>query len=329
MSSNSIISTENVPHLGRGINFGNKLDSLRDQPSGPLLEEWNFVQAKEGGFDSVRIPIRWYEYAMNTSPYTIESEFLDRVEWAINQAISRKLAAIINMHHYEPLYADPSAEKAKFFAMWSQIAERLRAYSNDLLVFEILNEPRDQLNADIWNELLMEAYAVIREVNPDRYIMIGSAEEGGVDGMKKLRLPDDDKLIFTVHYYEPFEFTHQGAEWVNGSKAWCGTRWQGTEAQQSFILGRLDQVAAWAKAHNDIHVFLGEFGVYKKYTLPEDQLRWVDFVARESEKRGFSWGYWEFNADFGCHGATESDGWNYLHHALIPEANLIPFHTTK
>ncbi len=311
---------DGLPKLGRGINFGNKLESPKGQLWGPGLEAWNFTRAKEGGFDSVRLPIRWHEYAANTSPYTIEAEFLDRVDWAINQTLANHLAVVINMHHYNPLFAEPQAEKAKFLALWQQIAERFQDVPNDRVVFEILNEPNGNLTAELWNTFLLEAYTVIRQSNPHRYIMIGSAEWGGLAAMNKLELPNDDRLIFTVHYYEPFEFTHQGAEWVNGADAWCGTRWLATEQEQQFIRGRLDEVANWAKQHNNIHVFVGEFGTYKKCALPEDQARWADFVARESEQRGFSWAYWEFNAGFGCYGATESMGWNYLHQALIPEA---------
>jgi hypothetical protein len=208
--------------------------------------------------------------------------------------------------------------------MWQQIAERFKDMPNDKVVFEILNEPHGLLTANLWNEFLMEAYNVIRESNPDRYIMLGTAEWGGVNAMNRLQLPDDDHLIFTVHYYEPFQFTHQGAEWSAGADAWCGTRWTGTQLEQHSISGRLDYVTAWAQKQNNVHVFLGEFGVYKKCALPEDQARWVDFIAREAEKRGFSWGYWEFNAGFGAHGPNESDGWNYLHHALIPEAEAKP-----
>jgi endoglucanase len=318
---------DTLPHLGRGINLGNKLESPRGQPWGPLLEAWNFVRIKDGGFDSVRLPIRWHEYAADTPPYTIEAEFFEHVEWAIQQALDNDLAITFNMHHYEPLFAKPYQEKDKFLAMWRQIAERFKDLPNDTVVFEILNEPHASLTASLWNQFLREAHAIIRESNPDRYIMIGSAEWGGLTGMNKLDLPDDDKLIFTVHYYEPFQFTHQGAEWNTGADAWCGTRWTATDAQQAFIRRRLDEVAQWAQARNNVHVFLGEFGVYKKCAEPEDQARWVDFVARESEQRGFSWGYWEFNAGFGAYGPREADGWNYLHHALIPEAEPQPMPT--
>ena len=282
------------------------------------------MKAKAGGFDTVRIPIRWHEYAANTAPYTIDAKFMDRVAVALDQALANNLNVVLNMHLYNPLYEDPQAEKAKFLAMWQQIAERFKNLPNKRVVFEIMNEPGGKLTPELWNEYFLQAYKVVRQSNPNRYIMVGTAEWGGVNAMHKLKLPADDKLIFTVHYYEPFQFTHQGAGWAEGAEQWCGTRWTATEEQQTLIRKRLDEVATWAKAHNNIPVFLGEFGAYKKCSLPEDQVRWVNFVARESEKRGFSWAYWEFNSGFGCYGATEKEGWNYLYHALIPEAQKAP-----
>lgn len=312
-----------VPNLGRGVNLGNKLDSPKGQPWGPRLEAWNFAKAKAGGFDTVRLPVRWHEYAANTAPYTIDAKFMDSVAKALDQALANNLNVVVNIHHYDPLFEDPQAENAKFQAMWQQIAERFKDLPNERVVFEILNEPHGKLTTELWNEVFLQAYNVVRQSNPNRYIMVGPAEWGGVDAMYKLKLPADNKLIFTVHYYEPMQFTHQGAEWWKDSEQWCGMRWTATEEQQSLIRKRLDEVVTWAKAHNNIPVFLGEFGTYKKCALPEDQVRWANFVARESERRGFSWAYWEFNSGFGCHGATERDGWNYLHRALIPEVEEI------
>jgi endoglucanase len=179
-------------------------------------------------------------------------------------------------------------------------------------VFEVLNEPHDELTPEVWNELLVDALAVIRESNPDRYVMFGTAEWGGIGAMERLRLPDDDRLIFTFHYYEPFEFTHQGAEWVDGSDAWLGTTW-GTSADSAAVRNDFESVAAWASRH-DVPVFMGEFGAYSRATM-DDRVAWTAFVRREAERRGFSWAYWEFDAGFG---AFTNGQWNELHEALIP-----------
>ena len=48
-----------------------------------------FQAAKDAGFNSVRIPVRWSAHALAEPPYTIDPNFLKRVDWAVN---SRYLA---------------------------------------------------------------------------------------------------------------------------------------------------------------------------------------------------------------------------------------------
>lgn len=120
----------------------------------------------------------------------------------------------------------------------------------------------------------------------------------------------------TVHYYEPFQFTHQGADWVTNSEPWLGTAWSGTPAEQEALQGDLDRAAAWAEAHNR-PVFLGEFGAYSTADM-DSRARWTAFVARQSEARGMSWAYWEFCAGFGVYDRAKR-AWNVpLLEALIP-----------
>jgi len=58
--------------------------------------------------------------------------------------------------------------------------------------------------------------------------MVGTAEWGGISALSDLDIPDGEQnVIVTVHYYNPFQFTHQGAEWVDGSDAWLGRTWTG------------------------------------------------------------------------------------------------------
>ena len=70
--------------------------------------------------------------------------------------------------------------------------------------------------------------------------------------------------------------------------------------------GRSCVAAAWAKKHQR-PVFLGEFGAYEAADL-ESRARWTQFVAREAERLGFSWAYWEFCAGFGAYDA-KTDMW--------------------
>ncbi len=298
-------------HLGRGINLGNKLEAPSEGEWGPPVEAWMLTTVKQGGFATVRIPTRWSAHATASPPYAIDAVFLDRVTWVVDQALSAGLMVVLNIHHYEEIFSDPHGQRDRFLALWHQIATHFRNYP-DTLIFEVLNEPNTNLTPELWNEFLVNALAVIRQSNPDRYVMLGTAEWGGIGAMPRLQLPDDDRLIFTFHYYEPFAFTHQGAEWVPGSSAWLGTTW-GTDQDRATVRNDFNAVAEWAQQHN-ITVLMGEFGVYSTAAM-DDRVAWTKFVSREAERRGFSWAYWEFDAGFGAY----RDGrWNELHEALIP-----------
>ena len=308
------VPPENGPALllGSGINLGNKLEAPTEGDWGSAVQAWMLTTIKQGGFGTVRVPTRWSAHADTSPPYAIDSVFLDRVTWVVDQALAARLMVVLNVHHYEEIFSDPAGQRERFLALWQQIATRFRDYP-DSLVFEVLNEPHDSLTPELWNGLLVDALAVIRQSNPDRYVILGTGEWGGIGAMNRLQLPDDDRLIFTFHYYNPFAFTHQGAEWVSGSNAWLGTTW-GTSQDKAAVRNDFDTVAAWAAQHHNIPVYLGEFGAYSRAAM-DDRIAWTAFVAREAERRGFSWAYWEFDAGFGVY----SNGrWNELHAALIP-----------
>jgi len=294
-------------HLGRGVNLGNALEAPREGEWGVTLKEEYFQLIKEAGFDSVRIPIRWSAHAAPTEPYTIDPSFFERVDWAVDQAFSRGLLVVINMHHYEEIMQDPSGHKERFLALWEQIADHYQGYPADLM-FEALNEPHDRLTSGVWNSLLAEAIRTIRQTNPDRNIIAGPADWNGIHALNRLELPAEDQhIIVTVHYYDPFHFTHQGAEWVSGSGAWLGTTWQGTASEENAIISDLDLVARWAEAHHR-PIYLGEFGAYSKADMTSRAL-WTGFVARQAEGRGMSWAYWEFCAGFGVYDKSRK-AWN-------------------
>ncbi len=303
--------------IGRGVNLGNALEAPNEGDWGVVLQEEYFMLIKNAGFNSVRIPIRWSAHAQVDSPYSIKPTFFSRVDWAIGKARSGYLAVIINIHHYEEIMEEPAEHKKRFLGLWKQIAARYQDYPNDLF-FEILNEPNDKLTAEIWNDYLKEAIELIRESNPYRTLIVGTAEWGGPGALSKLQLPDDDNLIVTYHYYSPFQFTHQGAGWVDGSNAWLGTTWTATTSQKEAVRNDFDGAKAWAEAHNR-PLFMGEFGAYSKADM-NSRIIWTDFVSREAEKCNFSWAYWEFCSGFGVYNSS-TNSWNSaLLTALIPES---------
>jgi endoglucanase len=302
--------------LARSVNLGNALEAPNEGEWGVTLQTEYFQLIKDAGFTAIRIPIKWSGHASPAAPYTIQSSFFARVDWAVAQAISRGLAAVINIHHYDEIMQNPEQHKDRFLALWEQLADHYKKYPDELF-FELLNEPNANLTAELWNQYLAEAIQLIRQTNPYRTLIAGPVQWNSIGMIPTLALPDSDRnIIVTFHYYNPFEFTHQGAEWVSGSDTWLGTTWTGTSEQRQAVVQEFDAADAWAKVNNR-PFYLGEFGAYSKADLNSRYL-WTFFVAREAERRNFSWAYWEFCSGFGIYDPIAKKWNETLLKALIP-----------
>ena len=302
-------------HLFPGINLGNALEAPDEGDWGVTIQDDYMRIIKEAGFNHVRIPVRWSAHTEAESPWTVDVRFMSRVKQVVNAALEQSLYTVINIHHYEELFQNPSAQRDRFLALWQQIATLFQDYPAALL-FEILNEPHDNLTPVLWNQYFQAALEIIRQTNPNRTMLIGTANWGGLGTLDQLALPDaESNIIITVHYYEPFTFTHQGAEWVAGSDAWLGTTWSASPNQVSAMRSHFDQLRVWAETHNrPIHI--GEFGVYRRADMASRH-RWTRAIVSLCKEYQFSWAYWEFCAGFGAYDQA-TGAWNeQLLEALI------------
>lgn len=196
--------------LAKTINFS-ALEAPNEGEWASKLEETYFDLVKTAGFTAIRLPVKFSNHASKTAPYTLDPAFMERVDWAVQTATSRGLAIIVDFHHYYELMDEPQANKERFLALWTQIAERYKSQPSSVL-FELHNEPEKKLEP-LWNQYAAEALAVVRKTNPNRTVIIGSVGYNSANRLADLRLPDDQNLIVTVHNYAPVEFTHQGAPW--------------------------------------------------------------------------------------------------------------------
>jgi endoglucanase len=335
--------------LGRGVNLGNALEAPKEGEWGMVIEADYFRLIAESGFHTVRVPIRWSAHALTDAPYTVDHAFFERIDWMIDHALDQKLNVVINMHHYDELFDSPADHADRFVAIWEQIAMRY-ADRSDALYLELLNEPHGNLDAAKWNTLLARTIAAVRAIDDYHTLVIGSAEWGGIAGLAYLTLPEEEtNLVATFHYYDPFLFTHQGAEWVGPEIGTLGVTWPGppdeevvpVEAAQRVDWVRLwflrynqnpsghnpatgqdidrafDQAMAWSETRG-VPLWLGEFGAYSTADM-DSRARWTAAVREAAEARGFGWAYWEFGAGFGVYDRDARAWREPLLTALIPE----------
>ncbi|MCQ1835433.1 glycoside hydrolase family 5 protein [Neorhizobium galegae] len=322
-----LTAAEQSKALGRGVNFGGTLEAPSEGAWGGRLSTELFAAVRQGGFQTIRLPVRFSSHAALSEPYKLDEAFMKRVDFAINNALSRGLNIIIDFHHYHEMDGDPieaeevaiglEKSRERFLAIWEQLARRYQSLPNDKVLFEIYNEPHGKTE-EVWNDLLAKALAVIRKTNPYRFLIVDPAEWSTAWGLEKLAIPADDRrLIVTIHNYAPFKFTMQGAGWIEGSRPWLGTSCcEKTQIEE--IRTPLDMAVEWGKK-NDRPIFVGEFGSNSLAYYP-DRVTYTRIMREEIERRGMSWAYWDFAShEFGPWDPTTKSWLPELHEALVPK----------
>lgn len=256
--------TQADARIGPCINMGNHLEAPDEGDWGRAINATDFQQIAAQGFQTVRLPVRFSNHAQTTPPFTIDAAFMNRVEQVVDLARASGLRVILDLHHYEDpqgnIFTSPAAQAPRLAGMWKQIAERFKD-KDQMVWFEILNEPHDQLNHTNLMAVLKPALDEIRATNPTRPVVWGGEFWSGIGSLDDIPLPDDHRLVVTFHYYDPFDFTHQGAPWITPSPPPFGRAFPiGTDLAD---LANNVQLARNFMTRTGRPLFLGEYGAYE------------------------------------------------------------------
>jgi endoglucanase len=284
-------ATDSLP-VGRCVNMGNSLEVPREGDwGGKKIEADDFKRIADAGFNSIRLPVRWATRAATEAPYTIDPVFMTRVKQAVDEARAAGLNVILNSHHFDDLHKDPSdANIARLAGMWTQIATVFSGYPEANVWFEIENEPHDKFNDSNLLKVLSPALVEIRKTNPTRAVIIGGEFWSGINSLKTLKLPDDPNVVPTFHYYDPFDFTHQGATWVDPSPP-MGREF-GTDKDVDALVQDVKKIREYIKLTGKTP-FMGEFGANEKIPV-EQRVVYQRTVRTAFDNLGIgmcAWGY--------------------------------------
>ena len=202
------------PKLASGVNLS-LLEHTWEQ-AGDLLKTditHKLEAIKEAGFKTVRLPVAFDMYLQpNSSNFQVE--LLDKVGDAYNTCQKLGLSLIITYHYGKVYYGSDNrfSERDRIMWMWKQMQNKFRGMGYEDLFFELYNEPTEERAA--WKEDITYIINGLRWEDKDRYYIIGGTNYNNADELLDLGKLDDDKILYTIHFYEPYIFTHQGAQWV-------------------------------------------------------------------------------------------------------------------
>ena len=287
--------------MGNGINLGNTLEACDNnvgiKMNAPLSYETHWGQPKTtqamidgmkaAGFDTIRIPVAWMTNATHLyeGDYTIDADYMDRVEEVVRYARKAGMYVIINDHWDGGWYGMFGSESAEtralameaYKGMWQQIAERFRDYS-DYLIFESANEELGgrfdensplycsdsvvtYLNDDeryaLTNEINQTFVDVVRATggnNATRFLLIaGYSTDIDQTCDDRFQMPKDtvdSKLMVSVHYYDPWSY-------CGASSAVSATKW-GKVSDYEYMDQQLAKMTKFTEA--GYGVVIGEYG---------------------------------------------------------------------
>jgi hypothetical protein len=274
--------------------------SMGSGPVGPPYTQDDFDRLAALGANYVNIshPGLFSE----TPPYTLDEDIQGNLDSLLEMIAKADMFAVISFRtgpgrseftffHDEAgtwfdesylndsMWQDQAAQDA-WVAMWRHTAERYR--NNPIVVgYDLMVEPNaNDVWLDIWepeefystyantlydwNQLYPRITAAIRAVDADTPILVGGMSYSAVRWLPYLQPTGDMRTVYTVHQYEPFQYTHQLPPLELTYPGVFDTDWDGVDDQfgRAWLENLLSTVDSFASTHG-VPVAANEFGIMR------------------------------------------------------------------
>ena len=165
---------------------------------------------RAAGFSTVRLPVHFDMFLEDGQRF--KEEFLIKIGNIYQTCIAKKLKLIIVYHYGKIQNNNTDAETARVIQLWTQLTRLFKGSGYEDLFFELYNEPT--MDVWLWKYVINSMYPPLRREDPNRIFIVGGSNYNGISELLHLGKLDDNRILYTFHFYEPYIFTHQGAEWT-------------------------------------------------------------------------------------------------------------------
>lgn len=184
--------------------------------------------------------------------------------------------------------------------VWRMMAER---YKDEPVIwgYDLLNEPREENyrgEGMEWNHLAWEIAKAVREIDPHKPIIIEPAKWGSPEGLHEFVPVNVPNVIYSVHFYAPHHFTHQGVESFPKNKPYPG-EYYGEMWDKERLRREFAPVVAFQKKYG-VEIYVGEFSA-TRWAPDGSGERWLEDVIDIMEENRWHWTY---------HAFREWQGWD-------------------
>jgi endoglucanase len=318
-------------HLRHGINASEwfaQAGNYSAARTNSYTDDADIALMAQLGFDNVRLSIDAAPLESGRPGKDgLNTDFVGRLDHAVDQMIAKGMAVQIDIHpesDYKKRVSSTGDGVDRFVMLWRKLAAHYADRNANMIFYEIMNEPEEH-DPYRWAGVQTRAAAAIREVAPKNTIIATGPNWSSIADLLTQHPLTDGNVIYNFHFYEPHEFTHQGAGW--GGTWWIYTHdipYPASEDSMRKSLAevpdaanryelehywldhwdahrirlQIDAAAAWGKEHN-VPLICNEFGAYRRVTDPASRMNWIRDVRTALEADGIGWTMWDYRGGFG------------------------------
>lgn len=324
---NGKTASELAGMMGKAWNLGNALESTTDGIADETL--WNnkfpvskpmFDSVAKAGFKTVRIPVSYMDKIVyENGKYTVDDTYMARVKQVVDVALASGLYVVIDMHNdggdgIIGKWIDVSLEEGearktmlkKFSDVWSDIATTFADYDQHLLFegFNELNNGYDTApttvelnNVNALNQAFVTAVRSAGGNNSDRVLILNGYNANinyTVSGFAKPNDTTNNRLMLSVHYYEPDSFTMGSTtQWPTGDED------EEEYTTEAYMKNRINKMASMGTKFS-MPVFLGEYGTQNNNNT-SSRAYYCSCINKYASAKGIVTAYWDngFTGEYG------------------------------
>lgn len=280
-------AVEIADQISLGWNIGNTLEAIGGETAwgNPMITNELIQLVKQNGFDAIRLPTSWNQYANQTTA-EIDASWLDRVKQVVQYCVDNDMHVILNIHwdggwlenNVTPEMQEENNAKQKAF--WQQIATHLRDFDEHLM-FASANEPNvetaEQMGVLLsYHQTFVDAVRATGGKNAYRVLVV-QGPNTDIERTNSLmsQMPVDtvqNRMMAEIHFYTPYQFTlmSEDASWGNQFFYWGEGYHSTTDTTRNATWGEedaVDSLFALMKQQfvdNGIPVVLGEYTAMRR-----------------------------------------------------------------
>lgn len=208
---------------------------------------------------------------------------------------------------------EDAAKQERFICLWEMLTERYRAteLGRAVAAFDLFNAPAtNDGSGQAYRMLAERTVERLQKIDADRLFILGKLYgTNGINHDNELETfihLDAPNLIYDAHFYAPFRYTHQYANWVGVHGE--GGRYPDSDVTEyavdgtayprdiTYLASRLAHLIRFREQH-DVPILVSEFGlIHHCFESGRGGLEYVRDVVQLLHQHGIGYTYWDFQS---------------------------------